>query len=156
MKIKFIYVMLSVLISLTSTLVSCDKEDEPSSKDSIPSSLFDKTLTLYKGTSYSSLISIEHAMNSILEVKTDGVTVDYKKYPPKDNYYTISSSTAKYTLNVTKKEFIPYYGEYHYSNFRFDVTLTFNSGSSTMGTYVGTQYNGDGSTKSISGNFSIH
>ena len=117
-----------------------------------PSSVSGKKLTFYKDAAGATLyFSAEHYASggALLSISS----TDYEKYPPSYSYKRLSNSTAKYELSFVTKTYIPYYGSYSYSQFRYEMTLTFTKGSE--GTYEANYYNAKGLYKTLNGKFTI-
>ncbi len=134
-------------------LSSCDNEapSQDSSNDkNAPQTLEGTKLILYKSTGQQ-FIGITHQYPQVL-LDTD-VMVDYSdRHAPTYQYYAYGN-IGDYLLTATKMTYIPYYDSYTYGQFDFDIQLTFNFPGS--GIYSGTQYNADGSSKPISGTFTL-
>lgn len=147
---KVFYVLQLCLI----ILCSCDNDSDGGAnggKGFAPGEIIGKTLTLKKndGGTY---LSAEHlSASNVLVTSSD--LVDYGEYPPSYEYSVTGVNKASYYLTVTKKAYVPYYGTYTYSMYVFDIDLSFISASG--GTYQGTQINGEGKEKMITGSFTI-
>ncbi len=145
--------MCLLAIVTCAVLSSCGNEDPlqgSSNDENVPQSLEGTKLILYKSTGQQ-FIGITHQYPYVF-LDTD-VMVDYsERYAPTYQYYAYGN-IGDYLLTATKMTYIPYYNSYTYGQFKFDIQLTFNSPDS--GVYSGTQYNADGSSKSISGTFTL-
>lgn len=144
---SFIYVILGALYIVWFSACS-DNLDENASRGYAPGNIVGKTLELKssKGTTY---LSAEHLNET--GVSLNNVTIDYFEYPPSYSYETTGNNRAYYYLQVTKKTYIPYYKDYHYSNFTFSIDLEFTAESN--GSYTGIEVNAYGEEKDISGTF---
>ena len=144
---SFIHVILGTLIVFLFSACS-DNSDENASRGYAPGNIVGKTLELKssKGTIY---LSAEHLNET--GVSLNNVTIDYIEYPPSYSYETTENNRAYYYLQVTKKTYITYYKDYHYSNFTFSIDLEFTDES--VGIYTGIETNANGDDKNISGTF---
>ena len=117
-----------------------------------PGDIIDKTLVLRKsnGDVY---LSATHLTESEVLINNSEF-VDYGSYPPSYEYAVTGNGQAHYYLSVTRKVYIPYYGNYSYARFTFDVDLNFTS--SSKGNYQGFQINGEGTESTISGSFTLN
>lgn len=133
----------------------CDSDDVwsggGSSSGYAPSSLSRKTLNLYKSDG-SYWMGIYHLEGGQCSVDLYNGAMLATSYPPKYSY-SPSGSSASYNLTFTTQTYVPYYGSNTYAQFKEKIVLKFSS--SIAGTYSGTQTNGYGTSKNISGNFKI-
>lgn len=81
-------------------------------------------------------------------------TVDYGEYAPSYTYTRSGDNQADYYFTYTKKTYIPFYGDYVYGKFVYEVTFSFES--ETKGRYQGSMINGNMDKSSISGSFKIY
>lgn len=148
----------SIIVAIIIVLLSACSDDDKSFMSGvdiengiIPKEINDKEFIVYKDSGVK-LFSVIKTKDESICIDTKEL-IDYTKYPPSVSYQTLTNSSAKYILQMTKKTYIPYYNSYHYSTFRFEFTLTFTS--TTGGSYECHQINADKSTKDFKGNFTL-
>ena len=147
---NIIHFLGGILIILFLYSCSSDSDDTESlGNELLPKELVGKTLVMKRNDQV--YLSATHYKDGAV---INSHTVDYEKYPPKYTYTRTSSTTAKYQLEVTKKTYIPYYGTYNYSKFKFDFNLTFSAYNKT-GTFSGNEINSYGNATYKTGNFEI-
>ena len=150
---KVFYVLQFCILVLCGCGSDSEEDEELSGGQGLaPNEIVGKTLTLKKSGGSTYLVAEHLSESGVLVTSSD--LVDYGKYPPSYSYSVAGDKKASYDLKVTKKVYIPYYGTYSYSTFVFDIDLNFVS--STIGTYSGTQTNGEGKKSTIAGNFTLN
>lgn len=148
------YKIFFLLLLLTPLTISCSKDDDNSLTNgggNVPVSLVDKTLDLYQSNG-SYWMGIYHSTENKATVDLYNGAMVSASYPPTYSYKS-SGNYASYSMTFVTQTYVPLYGNYTYSQFSEDITLTFTSSSS--GTYSGKQTNMSGSSKNISGTFKI-
>ena len=145
---KLFYVLCFLL------LCNCSEGDEgemQGGRGHAPSSIIGKIL-VFKKSNGDVYLSTNHLTESNVLVTSN--EVDYELYPPYYTYMIVGDSKANYYLEATRKTYVPYWGDYVYATFVFDMDLIFTSVSGV--TYQGVQINGNGQESIITGSFTLN